>query len=223
MSDERRELADWLDVMLEDIGKPWPCEVPCNSPEAPTCLCASRIDAIIAALRSPSREEGIEECIRGCFKEGARLRSFSTKPNDTPDKEARGAVGCTHVLRALIKNRTNNAAPQGRTGEGSVSARNAGVADQRDEKIKELEECKRLLNLACVAGAEQAAALQAHSATAHTGMVLVPQEEADDFSNLVAAVRWILNDAAYKPPEEIGDVAQRWLDRLRSIDRGKEQ
>ena len=30
------------------------------------------------------------------------------------------------------------------------------------------------------------------------------------------AVRWILNDAAYKAPEQIGIVAERWLDRLRA-------
>lgn len=29
------------------------------------------------------------------------------------------------------------------------------------------------------------------------------------------ALAWVLNDAAYKPPEEIGDVPGRWLSRLR--------
>lgn len=32
---------------------------------------------------------------------------------------------------------------------------------------------------------------------------------------LVEAVRWILQDAAYKAPEQIGVVAERWIDRLR--------
>lgn len=62
-------------------------------------------EIITSALRSEiagsSRDAVIEECIQACFREGDRLRSFSEKPNDTSDKEARGAVGCTHALRAL--------------------------------------------------------------------------------------------------------------------------
>lgn len=30
------------------------------------------------------------------------------------------------------------------------------------------------------------------------------------------AIDWVLSDAVYKPPEEIGDIAQRWLSRLRA-------
>lgn len=30
------------------------------------------------------------------------------------------------------------------------------------------------------------------------------------------AIDWVLSDAVYKPPEEIGDIAQRWLARLRA-------
>lgn len=31
------------------------------------------------------------------------------------------------------------------------------------------------------------------------------------------AIRWILNDASYKPPEEIGDIAERWISKLRQV------
>jgi hypothetical protein len=41
-------------------------------------------------------------------------------------------------------------------------------------------------------------------------------EAADRIRELEADIRWVLNDAAYKPPEAIGQVAQRWVDRLRS-------
>jgi hypothetical protein len=29
------------------------------------------------------------------------------------------------------------------------------------------------------------------------------------------AIEWVLNDAGYKPPEELSDIALRWLHRLR--------
>jgi hypothetical protein len=31
---------------------------------------------------------------------------------------------------------------------------------------------------------------------------------------LVAAVEWVLNDAMFKAPEQVGPVAERWIDRL---------
>jgi hypothetical protein len=36
-------------------------------------------------------------------------------------------------------------------------------------------------------------------------------------SEMRAAVEWILNDAQYKAPEQIGEVASRWLERLRRL------
>jgi hypothetical protein len=47
------------------------------------------------------RDDVIEECIEACYLEAERLRSYSENPNDTSEKEARGATGCTHRLRAL--------------------------------------------------------------------------------------------------------------------------
>ncbi len=32
---------------------------------------------------------------------------------------------------------------------------------------------------------------------------------------LEQVVRWVLNDAAYKAPEQIGDEARRWVEALR--------
>jgi hypothetical protein len=32
-----------------------------------------------------------------------------------------------------------------------------------------------------------------------------------------AAITWVIKDAAYKPPEMIGDVAERWISRLREV------
>jgi hypothetical protein len=32
---------------------------------------------------------------------------------------------------------------------------------------------------------------------------------------LTTAVDWVINDASYKPPELIGDVAERWVYKLR--------
>jgi hypothetical protein len=47
------------------------------------------------------RDDVIEECIEACYLEAERLRSYSENPNDASEKEARGATGCTHRLRAL--------------------------------------------------------------------------------------------------------------------------
>jgi hypothetical protein len=30
----------------------------------------------------------------------------------------------------------------------------------------------------------------------------------------IAAIKWILRDSCYKSPEQIGPVAERWLERL---------
>jgi hypothetical protein len=39
---------------------------------------------------------------------------------------------------------------------------------------------------------------------------------------LEAAVEWVLNDALYKAPEQIGVVPERWIDRLKEARAGKE-
>lgn len=36
----------------------------------------------------------------------------------------------------------------------------------------------------------------------------------DAVLDVLASLEWILDDAAYKAPEQIGDVAQRWLEKL---------
>jgi hypothetical protein len=33
---------------------------------------------------------------------------------------------------------------------------------------------------------------------------------------IIRAVEWVLNDAKYKAPEQVGPVAERWIDRLKS-------
>ena len=43
------------------------------------------------------------------------------------------------------------------------------------------------------------------------GMVAVPVSFVEISKQMAEAVRWVLQDAAYKPPEEIGEVPQRWL------------
>jgi hypothetical protein len=37
----------------------------------------------------------------------------------------------------------------------------------------------------------------------------------EDYDKLRTAVEWVLTDAAYKPPELVGDVAERWIWKLR--------
>lgn len=39
--------------------------------------------------------------------------------------------------------------------------------------------------------------------------------------DLRAAVEWVLNDAAYKAPEQVGPEARRWIARLREAVRGE--
>lgn len=36
------------------------------------------------------------------------------------------------------------------------------------------------------------------------------------YQELVSAAEWVLTDAAYKAPEQVGLVAGRWVDRLRT-------
>ena len=36
------------------------------------------------------------------------------------------------------------------------------------------------------------------------------------YQRLREAAQWVLDDAAYKPPEIIGDIAERWIHRLRA-------
>ena len=46
-----------------------------------------------------------------------------------------------------------------------------------------------------------------------------PAVDREGFNALLDAVRWVLNDAAFKAPEQIGEVADRWVSRLeRAID-----
>ena len=47
------------------------------------------------------------------------------------------------------------------------------------------------------------------------GMVLIPAEQDAEFKAVMPVVRWIVEDANYKAPEQIGTVAERWIERLR--------
>jgi hypothetical protein len=38
----------------------------------------------------------------------------------------------------------------------------------------------------------------------------------DPYAGVIDAVEWVLNDASFKAPEQIGPVAERWIDRLES-------
>lgn len=44
---------------------------------------------------------------------------------------------------------------------------------------------------------------------------IAPPPVSDEIRKLRQAVDWIIDDAAYKPPELVGDVAARWIHRLR--------
>lgn len=50
------------------------------------------------------------------------------------------------------------------------------------------------------------------------GMVMVPRELPEISKKMAEAVRWILHDAAFKAPEQIGDIAERWVDRLQAVE-----
>ena len=46
-----------------------------------------------------------------------------------------------------------------------------------------------------------------------------PAVDREAFTTLLDAVKWVLNDAAFKAPEQMGEVAERWVSRLeRAID-----
>jgi hypothetical protein len=46
-----------------------------------------------------------------------------------------------------------------------------------------------------------------------------PAVDREAFTTLLDAVKWVLNDAAFKAPEQMGEVAERWVARLeRAID-----
>lgn len=46
-----------------------------------------------------------------------------------------------------------------------------------------------------------------------------PAVDREGFTTLLDAVKWVLNDAAFKAPEQMGEVAERWVARLeRAID-----
>jgi len=46
-----------------------------------------------------------------------------------------------------------------------------------------------------------------------------PGVDREGLATLLDAVKWVLNDAAFKAPEQMGEVAERWVARLeRAID-----
>lgn len=79
--------------------------------------------------------------------------------------------------------------------------------------VKELKEA-----FAKTAAAMQAQRAEVATPSAEYGMVLVPVELLETSKAIAEAVRWVLHDAAYKAPEQIGVVAQRWIDRLRGAE-----
>ncbi len=72
-----------------------------------------------------------------------------------------------------------------------------------DELRGELETCRTEL------AQEKAAGMEYIEKTDRNHDQLRAENE-----RLRAAIDWVLNDAAYKAPEQIGEAAQRWLGRL---------
>ena len=66
---------------------------------------------------------------------------------------------------------------------------------------------------------ELAEAQSATPASEETGTVVCTVEFVQAAKEMAEAVRWVIQDAAYKPPEEIGYIPQRWIDRLRGVER----
>lgn len=65
---------------------------------------------------------------------------------------------------------------------------------------------------------ETASARSAIGASTEHGTVVVTQEFIEVSKAMADAVRWVLQDAVYKAPEQVGPIAQRWIDRLRGVE-----
>lgn len=44
---------------------------------------------------------------------------------------------------------------------------------------------------------------------------IAPPPVHEEIQAVMDAVAWIINDAGYKPPEMVGEVAERWIHKLR--------
>ena len=83
----------------------------------------------------------------------------------------------------------------------------------------EMPDYKQCCELREKAERELAEAQSATPASEETGTVVCTVEFVQAAKEMAEAVRWVIQDAAYKPPEEIGYIPQRWIDRLRGVER----
>src|SRR3990167_5064272 len=99
----------------------------------------------------------------------------------------------------------------------------ASFARQLERELRKLEmampDYKQCCELREKAERELAEAQSATPASEETGTVVCTVEFVQAAKEMAEAVRWVIQDAAYKPPEEIGYIQQRWIDRLRGVER----